>query len=92
MEPQPAPKKLLDQMRDAVRLKHYCYCTEETYVGWVTRYVLFQDKRHSNDLGAPICLRAWGQFQRAVQDLPRAVPGPIGASSGKRRAYSLKTP
>jgi hypothetical protein len=37
MEPQPTPKKLLDGVRDAMRLKQYSYHTEETYAGWVTR-------------------------------------------------------
>jgi hypothetical protein len=35
------PKKLLDQVRDAVRLKHYAYRTEQSYVDWVRRYILF---------------------------------------------------
>ena len=53
MEPQATPKKLLDQVRDALRLKHYSYRAEQAYVGWITRYVLFHDKRHPNDMGAP---------------------------------------
>jgi len=32
---EPRPKKLLDQMRDTIRLKHYAYRTEETYVQWI---------------------------------------------------------
>lgn len=46
------PKKLLDQMRDAIRLKHYSYRTEQTYVDWVYRFILFHDKRHPKDMGA----------------------------------------
>ncbi|MBE9128085.1 phage integrase N-terminal SAM-like domain-containing protein [Coleofasciculus sp. LEGE 07092] len=38
---QPPPKKLLDQVRDAIRLKHYAYRTEETYVQWIRCYILF---------------------------------------------------
>ncbi len=34
-------KKLLEQMRDALRLKHYSYRTEEAYLDWVKRYILF---------------------------------------------------
>ncbi|MGD1853393.1 MAG: phage integrase N-terminal SAM-like domain-containing protein [Leptolyngbyaceae cyanobacterium] len=34
------PKKLLDQVSDAIRLKHYSYRTEETYVQWTCRYIL----------------------------------------------------
>ena len=45
------PKKLLDQVRDAIHLKHYSIRTEEAYVGWITRFILFHDKRHPNDMG-----------------------------------------
>jgi integron integrase len=47
------PKKLLDQMRDAIRIKHYSYRTEESYLDWVRRFILFNNKRHPNDMGAP---------------------------------------
>ena len=40
------PKKLLDQVRDAIRLKHYSIRTEEAYVSWIKRYILFHNKRH----------------------------------------------
>lgn len=46
------PKKLLDQVRDAIRLKHYSYRTEQTYIDWVYRFILFHDKRHPKDMGA----------------------------------------
>lgn len=46
-------KKLLEQMRDAPRLKHYSYRTEEAYLDWVKRYILFHHKRHPADMGAP---------------------------------------
>ncbi len=48
-------KKLLDQLRDVLRLKHYSYRTEETYLDWVKRYTLrvFHGKRHPQDMGAP---------------------------------------
>jgi site-specific recombinase XerD len=46
-------KKLLDQVRDAIRLKHYSYRTEQTYVDWVYRFILFHGKRHPKDIGAP---------------------------------------
>lgn len=48
---QPPPKKLLDQVRDAIRLKHYAYRTEETYVQWIRRYILFHHKRHPKEMG-----------------------------------------
>jgi len=45
------PRKLLDQVRDAIRLKHYSYRTEQAYIGWIRRYILFHDKRHPKDMG-----------------------------------------
>jgi ABC-type phosphate transport system substrate-binding protein len=48
---QPAPKKFLDQVRDAIRLKHYACSTEQAYVQWIKRFVLFHDKRHPEEMG-----------------------------------------
>ncbi|MBM4431323.1 MAG: integron integrase, partial [Chloroflexi bacterium] len=47
---EPAPKKLLDQVRDALRLKHYCVRTETSYVDWIRRFILFHHKRHPNEM------------------------------------------
>ena len=49
----PKPKKLLDQLRDAIRIEHYSYSTEKTYVYWAKRYILFHNKRHPAEMGAP---------------------------------------
>ncbi|PSB29409.1 integron integrase [Stenomitos frigidus] len=48
---EPRPRKLLDQLRDVIRLKHYAYRTEETYVQWVRRFILFHEKRHPREMG-----------------------------------------
>lgn len=48
---QRSPKKLLDQVRDAIRLKHYAASTEKTYVNWIKRYILFDGKRHPREMG-----------------------------------------
>jgi site-specific recombinase XerD len=45
--------RLLDQVRDTIRRRHYSRRTEDTYVGWIRRFVLFSDRRHPRDLGAP---------------------------------------
>jgi hypothetical protein len=45
------PKKLLDQVRDALRLKHYSIRTETSYVAWTKRYILFHNKQHPLDMG-----------------------------------------
>jgi hypothetical protein len=47
------PKKLLDQVREAVRLKHYSIRTAESYVAWINRYILFHHKRHPREMGSP---------------------------------------
>jgi len=37
-----APKlKLLDQVRQAIRTRHYSYMTEKAYVGWIKRFIFF---------------------------------------------------
>lgn len=46
------PPKLLDQMRAQIRTLHYSIRTEEAYVDWVRRYILFHDKRHPRDMAA----------------------------------------
>jgi hypothetical protein len=50
--PQP-PKKLLDQMKDALRTRNYSYRTEQSYIEWARRYILFHDKRHPAEMDAP---------------------------------------
>ncbi|WP_103670809.1 site-specific integrase [Pseudanabaena sp. BC1403] len=44
------PKKLLDRVRDAIRIKHSFYQTEKTYVQWIRRYILFHNKRHFSEM------------------------------------------
>ena len=38
--------RLLDEVRDRLRLKHYSLRTEWAYVDWIKRYILFHGKRH----------------------------------------------
>jgi integron integrase len=44
--------KLLDQVRETLRTKHYSYRTEQAYVDWIKRFIIFHGKRHPKDLGA----------------------------------------
>jgi hypothetical protein len=53
MPESPHPPKLLDQVRAALRRKHYALRTEEAYVGWIRRFILFHGTRHPRELGAP---------------------------------------
>ncbi|MER2600465.1 MAG: integron integrase [Caldilineales bacterium] len=49
---EPRPKKLLEEVRDAIRLKHYSSRTGDTYAQWIKRFILFHDKRHPKEMGA----------------------------------------
>lgn len=43
--------KLLDQVRAAIRLRHYSLRTEQTYVHWIKRFIFFHEKRHPREMG-----------------------------------------
>lgn len=47
----PAPR-LLDQVRAKIRLKHYSIRTEQSYLDWIKRYIIFHNKQHPTNLGA----------------------------------------
>ncbi len=49
----PPPARLLDRVRDKIRLKHYSIRTEQAYVDWIRRFIVFHGKRHPSALGAP---------------------------------------
>jgi integron integrase len=51
VDPPRAPR-LLEQVRDRIRFRHYSRRTEVTYMDWIRRYVLFHGKRHPRELGA----------------------------------------
>ena len=44
-------KKLLEIVRDKIRLKHYSYQTEKTYLSWIKRYILFHNEKHPKQMG-----------------------------------------
>lgn len=47
----PREPRLLDQVRDRIRVLHYSYRTEQTYLAWIRRYILFHGKRHPREMG-----------------------------------------
>jgi hypothetical protein len=52
----PAPRgepKLLDQVRDLIRLKHYSIRIEQAYLGWIRRFILFHHECHSKEIEKP---------------------------------------
>jgi site-specific recombinase XerD len=51
--PETARPRLLDRVRAALRVRHYSRRTEEAYVAWIRRYILFDGERHPAEMGAP---------------------------------------
>ena len=47
----PNSPRLLQQVRERLRLKHYSLRTETAYVGWIKRFIMFSGKRHPADMG-----------------------------------------
>jgi integron integrase len=48
----PGPPRLLDQLRQRLRARHYSIRTEEAYVDWARRYIRHSNRRHPRELGA----------------------------------------
>ena len=48
----PKEASLLEQVRAVIRFKHYSIRTEQTYLDWIKRFILFHGKRHPRDMGA----------------------------------------
>jgi integron integrase len=78
--PRPNPPRLLDRVRDAIRLRHYSPRTEEAYVGWIRRFILFRGVRHPAEMGA-------AEINRFLTDL--AVNGHVSASTQNQAFAAL---
>lgn len=70
--PLPKPPRLLDQMREALRVRHYSLRTERAYTHWAKRFIYFHDKRHPRELGP-------NEVQNFLTSL--AVEGGVSAST-----------
>jgi integron integrase len=77
---EPTPKKLLDQVRDAIRLKHYSIRTEQAYVTWIKRYIYFHNVRHPAEMGT-------AEIQAFLTHL--AVEGNVAASTQNQALSAL---
>lgn len=76
----PAPPKLLDQVRDRIRVKHFSIRTEKQYVQWVKRFIYFHGKRHPRDMGA-------AEVEAFLTDL--AVTGGVSSSTQNQALSAL---
>ena len=72
--------RLLDQVRNRIRLKHYSIRTEEAYVDWTRRFVIFHDRRHPREMGAQ-------QVEAFLTHL--AVQGRVAASTQNQAKSAL---
>jgi integrase len=72
--------KLLDQVREAIRIRHYSIRTEEAYVSWIKRFILFHGKRHPLEMGEDEITR----FLSAL-----AVHGQVSASTQNQALCAL---
>ncbi len=70
----------LNRCHEVLRLRHYSYRTEECYVNWIKRYILFHGKRHPRDLGA-------AEIQGFLTHL--AVDGHVSASTQDQAFHAL---
>ncbi len=43
--------RLLDQVRQIIRVKHYSLRTEESYINWIKRFIFFHNKKHPIEMG-----------------------------------------
>jgi integron integrase len=72
--------KLLDQVRHAIRRKHYSIRTEGAYVAWIKRYIFFHNKRHPVEMGA-------GEIEQFLNHL--AVQRHVAASTQNQALSAL---
>ena len=77
---EPAKPKLLDQVRHRCRLRHLALSTENSYVNWIRRYILFDNKRHPQEMGA-------AEVTAFLTDL--AVEGHVAASTQNQALSAL---
>jgi integrase len=77
----PNPKlKLLDQVSEVMRFKHYSFRTETTYREWIRRFILFHGKRHPREMGVV-------EVERFLSDL--AVTRKVAASTQNQAFNAL---
>jgi len=78
--PPPGKPRLLDRVREAIRARHYSLRTEEAYVGWIRRFILFHQKRHPLEMAEP-------EINAFVTHL--ALEGPVSASTQTQALSAL---
>src|SRR5262249_59208514 len=78
--PRPRPPRLLDQISQVLRVRHYSPRTESCYLHWAKHFILFHGKRHPRDMGA-------AEIEQFLSDL--AVRGHVSASTQNQALNAL---
>ena len=78
--PSPPRPRLLEEVRERIRLKHYSIRTEEAYVQWIRRFILFHGKRHPVQMAA-------AEVEQFLTHL--AVAGRVSASTQNQAKSAL---
>ncbi len=74
------PRTLLEAVRDAIRVKHYSYRTEKSYINWIKRYIRFHNWQHPRNMGGP-------EIEAVLTHL--AVPKKVTASTQNQALCAL---
>lgn len=72
--------KLLDQVRTLLRVRHYSYQTEQTYLKWIRRYIFFHNVKHPAEMGK-------SEVEAFLSHL--AVEGNVSASTQNQALFAL---
>ena len=80
MQKQVQKPRLLDQVREAMRVRHMALSTEHAYVNWIRRFILFHDKRHPSEM-------AKAEVSQFLTHL--AVEGKVASSTQNQALASL---
>ncbi|TAK45501.1 MAG: hypothetical protein EPO28_03640 [Saprospiraceae bacterium] len=72
--------KLLNQVHNAIRVKHYSIRTEEAYIHWIKRFIFFHEKRHPLYMGE-------NEVSKFLSHL--AVEGKVSASTQNQALSAL---
>lgn len=91
--------RLLDQVREIIRIKHYSIRTEQAYTQWLRRYILYHGKRHSRDMGTTE-VSAFSEFARDhgkcirfhSEPSPQCHPVPVSRCTQDNAALTGKCP
>ena len=94
--------KLIAQVRDLIRVRHYSRRTEEAYVYWIKQFIFFHNKRHPVEMGAPevaaflsdlaverqVAASTQNQALAAIPSLSLCFEAPTINRSGSERIYT----